>query len=156
MSKLQLNKELIEELAEVLKKTDLSELEYSEGDKHIRLARQSQIMNGHYIQAPQMHAAPAHTHHAEAKEEAKPAAPQVNSEDILKSPMVGVAYHSSEPGAKPFISVGDTISKGQTVMIVEAMKVMNQIKAHKAGKIAKICVENAKPVEYDEPLVIIE
>jgi acetyl-CoA carboxylase biotin carboxyl carrier protein len=84
------------------------------------------------------------------------AAPVSDSSNALKSPMVGTVYLFPEPGAKPFVNVGDTVSEGQTLVIIEAMKVMNPIAATKAGKVTRICVENGQPVEYDQPLVVID
>ncbi len=99
--------------------------------------------------------APATAVPAAAPGESKASDPQ-NHPGVLASPMVGTAYRAAEPGAKPFVEVGDTVREGQTVLIVEAMKHMNQIAAPRAGKVIAVFVENGQPVEYGEPLLIIE
>jgi len=144
---------LIETLAKLLKKTDLSEIEWSEGGVQVRVARSG---GGMFV------AQGAATSAASAAPPA--AAPAVgNGEDdyakhpgAVKSPMVGTAYHAPEPGAQPFARPGDTVSQGQTVMIVEAMKTMNPIPAHKGGRVKLVLVANGEPVEYGQPLVVIE
>lgn len=140
-----LDKEAIVELAEILKETDLSEIEYEASGVKIRVARQ---MAPSFANIP-MHAAPA------AAQGAAPV-PSAAHPGTVKSPMVGTVYLSPEPGAMPFVKTGDSVSAGQTLLIIEAMKVMNPIKAPKAGTVTKIFAKDAEPTEFDAPLLIIE
>ena len=140
---------LVRQLAELLDETKLTEIEVQDGERKIRVARKAaQIMAS--MPAP-VAAAPAQVVTAPAA-----AAPVADLSNALKSPMVGTLYLFPEPGAKPFVNVGDTVSEGQTLVIIEAMKVMNPIAAPRAGKISRILVENGQPVEYDQPLIVIE
>lgn len=146
----------VRELAEMLGDTGLTEIEVEDGDRKIRVSR------GGSVAAPMMAApipaAPAPQPVA-APQAAAPvaaeAAPAADHANALKSPMVGTVYLAPEPGAPDFISVGDSVKEGQTLLIVEAMKVMNPITADKAGTIKAILVENSQPVEFDQPLVVI-
>jgi len=147
---------LIRQLAELINETDLSEIEVEEGEMRIRLAREV-TSSAHTIVAAPV-AAPA-TVAALAPVAAAPvaAAPVAGpSGPVIASPMVGTAYLSPSPGAKAYVSVGDKVKKGQTVLIVEAMKTMNQIAATQDGTIAQICVEDGQPVEFDETLIVFE
>ena len=144
--------EIVRELAELLADTGLTEIEVEDGDRKVRVAR-----GGFAAAAPAMTAPVA----APAAPPAPPAAPQA-SETVapdmagaLKSPMVGTAYLAPEPGAPDFVKVGDSVKEGDTLVIVEAMKVMNPIAADKSGTVKAILIENAQPVEFDQPLVII-
>ena len=139
-----LDKEAIVELAEILKETDLSEIEYEASGVKIRVARQ---MAASFANIP-MQAAPT-------AQGAAPA-PSATHPGTVKSPMVGTVYLSPEPGAMPFVKTGDSVSAGQTLLIIEAMKFMNPIKAPKAGTVTKIFVKDAEPTEFDAPLLIIE
>ncbi|SMR83274.1 acetyl-CoA carboxylase biotin carboxyl carrier protein [Aliiroseovarius halocynthiae] len=154
----------IEALAKLLQENDLTELEvmrdYGENDSlNVRVSRAKEVIQ--QIAAPVAAAAPAA---APATVAAAPAAeaPAAASDDpanhpgAVPSPMVGTAYLQPEPGAPSFVSVGDTVSEGQTVLIVEAMKTMNQIPAPRAGKVTRILVEDGSPVEFGAPLMIIE
>jgi acetyl-CoA carboxylase biotin carboxyl carrier protein len=146
------DREIIRELAALLKETDLSEIEIEQDDLRVRVAR-SAVVQSVQVQAPAAAAMPA----AESSKAAEKQANDLSRHPgVVPSPMVGTAYHSPAPGAKPFVTVGDSVKSGQTVMIVEAMKTMNQIPAPKAGKVAAILVEDGKPVEYGEPLLVIE
>lgn len=147
-----IDKELIRQLAVILNETDLTEIEVEQGDMHIRVARNAMVS----VTAPAVPAAPAVAATPAKAPAAEPASAPVASGHAVKSPMVGTAYLSPEPGASPFVQVGDSVSAGQTIMIVEAMKHMNQIAADKAGKITEIFVESGQPVEYGEPLLTIE
>lgn len=144
---------LVRELAELLAANELTEIEVEDGDRKIKVKRESgQIMA--YAPAPLAHAAPGAAPAAAATEshpDQAPAAPV----DAVKSPMVGTVYLSPEPGAKPFISVGQQVAEGATLMIIEAMKVMNPITAPKAGTVQQLLVSDAQPVEFDQPLVVI-
>ena len=138
---------LLRELAAMLSANDLTEIEVEDGDRKIKVRRDA---------APVMAYAPAP---AAAALAAAPVAAEVApaaAVDAVKSPMVGTAFLSPEPGAKPFITVGAPIKKGETLMIIEAMKVMNPILAPKAGKITQILIADSQPVEFDQPLVVIE
>lgn len=143
---------LVRELAELLAETGLTEIEVEDGDRKIKVARQAAAVQA-YTPAP-LAAAPAPQ--AAAAPAAAPEAPAAPAHaDALKSPMVGTAYLSPEPGAAQFVSVGQQVKAGDTLLIIEAMKVMNPITADKAGTIKAILVENAQPVEFDQPLVVI-
>ncbi len=141
------DKELIRELADLLNETGLSEIEVEHDEIRIRVARtlQAAPMAVPVAAAPAALIAPA----------VAPAAAG-DHPGAVPSPMVGTAYLAPEPGARPFVDVGDTVREGQTLLIVEAMKTMNQIPSPRSGKITKIMVEDGQPVEYGEPLMIIE
>ena len=144
---------LVRQLAELLDETGLTEIEVEDEGRKIRVARQ---INGVVAAAPvAVAAAPAAA--AAAPAAAAPAETDLKSHPgAVKSPMVGTVYLSAEPGSAPFIKEGAAVSAGDTLVIVEAMKVMNPIQAPKSGKVVKICVANEQPVEYDQPLVVIE
>ena len=149
LPKSKLDKEAIRELAELLSETNLSEIEWSDGTIRIRVARGVTTTT---VAVPAMGTAPiAVAVNAAAAEEDVAKLP-----GALKSPMVGTAYVAPEPGAAPFVQVGDNVREGQTVMIVEAMKTMNAIPAHRAGKVTRIMVENQMPVEFGQVLMLIE
>jgi acetyl-CoA carboxylase biotin carboxyl carrier protein len=137
---------LIRELAELLAANDLSEIEVEDGERKIKVKRGGAVVH----QAPPAPAA-APAPAAPPAAAAEPAAPV----DAVKSPMVGTVYLSAEPGAKPFVTVGQPVKEGDTLMIIEAMKVMNPIQAPKSGTIQQIMVSDAQPVEFDQPLVVI-
>ena len=152
MAKLPTSK-TIKELADLLTETDLSEIEIESGDLRIRVARQGVAVNAVVPAAAPAAAAPAPA----AEEAPAPAAtPIAEHPGAVKSPMVGTAYLSPEPSAAPFVKVGDTVSAGQTLLIVEAMKTMNPIAAPASGKVTQIIINNEQPVEFDEVLMIIE
>ena len=168
---IQFDAEAIRKLAEILRETDLTEIELSEKESRIRVARiipQAPVAQPQYFAAPSMPmqmpmpmpmAAPA-----PAMPAAAPAAAPAGDSDaidpkhpgLITSPMVGVAYLSPEPGAPPFITVGAKVAAGQTVLLIEAMKTFNQIKASRSGTVTRILVESGMPVEYGEPLVLVE
>ncbi|MEQ9520243.1 MAG: acetyl-CoA carboxylase biotin carboxyl carrier protein [Parvibaculum sp.] len=148
MSKKGIDQDLIRELADLLKETDLSEIEIETDDLKVRVARQS----SHFVSVPPAGHAPAA---ATAPAAAAPAEAAAHP-GALPSPMVGTVYLAAEPGAAPFIAVGTAVTQGQTVLIVEAMKTMNQIPAPRSGTVKQILVEDGQPVEFGEPLLIIE
>ena len=140
----------VERLAKLLEKTGLVELEYREGDMLLRLSR-----SGSAIAYAAPAAAPVAAASPVASAVAAPAA-EASIENAVTSPMVGTAYLSPEPSAPAFVRVGDKVKEGQTLLIIEAMKTMNQIPSPKSGKVVEIVIDDASPVEYGEPLVIIE
>ena len=152
-SAMQVDVELIRQLAELLDETKLTEIEVEDGSRKIRVARGGGAAPVHYAPAP---AAAPPLPSPGASLPSEPAAAVAESGTPARSPMVGTVFLSAEPGAKPFVGVGDEVAEGQTLLIIEAMKVMNAIPAPKAGTIKRICVENGQPVEYDQTLVIIE
>ena len=144
---------LVRELAELLGETGLTEIEVEDSDRKIRVAR-TVVSNFATVQPPApAPAAPQAPAPAAAASSAP--APAAEQPGTVKSPMVGTAYLSSEPGAAPFVTVGKQVREGETLLIVEAMKVMNPIAAEKAGTVKAILVENAQPVEFDQPLVVV-
>ena len=147
MPKFQVDKTLIRELGQLLDETNLTEIEICEGNKSIRVARGNTMVTA-AVATPAMPAAPAAPVPA-------PADTTADEAGAVPSPMVGTVYLSSQPGADPFIKVGDTVSEGQTLLIVEAMKVMNQIPAPRTGTVKRIAVEDGQPVEFGETLVVI-
>ena len=146
---------LIRELAKLLEETGLTEIEYAVGDHRIHVARHAAASP-----APAAAAAPSAVE--------KPAAPNgangkdhhgangVENPGTLKAPLVGIAYLAAEPGNSPYVRVGDTVAQGQTLMIIEAMKVMNQIRAPHSGRVSQVYIRDAEPVEYGTALMLIE
>lgn len=148
-----IDKVMIRDLAEILNETDLTDIEIEQGDLRIRVSRQITMQaapQAVYAQAPV--AAPVAA--AAPAEAAKPAGDP--SKNAIPSPMVGTAYLSPAPGARAFIEVGTKVKEGQTLMIIEAMKTMNQIPSPRAGTVTAILIEDSQPVEYGELLVVIE
>ena len=139
---------LVRELAELLAETGLSEIEVEDGDRKIRVARQ-------LTAAPVQQYAVAAPAAAPIAAAAPVAAPADAAVDAVKSPMVGTCYLAAEPGVPNFVSIGQVVKAGETLLIIEAMKVMNPIVAPAAGTVTAILVENAQPVEFDQPLVVI-
>ena len=146
---------LVRELAELLTANQLTEIEVADGDRRIKVGRQPAPVVGSLAPAPAA-AAPALTAPPMRGHEDVSAPVEEVAGRTVKSPMVGTAFMSSEPGGKPFIAVGDAVKAGDTLLIVEAMKVMNPITAPEGGVIKKIIVADAQPVEFDQPLVIID
>lgn len=143
---------LVRELAELLAETGLTEIEVEDGERKIKVAR---MLSAPAAFAPTV-SVPAPTNSpAGVPAEAAPAVHAAEQGDMIKSPMVGTAYLSAEPGSAPFVGIGQQVKAGETLLIVEAMKVMNPIVAPLAGTIKSILVDNAQPVEFDQPLVVI-
>ena len=147
--------ELVRQLAALLDDTNLTEIEVEDGDRKVRVARKAVAVaaSGHYAPAPA--AAPA-TAAPAAPAPAAEAAPVASTANAVRSPMVGTVYLTPNPEAKPFIAVGQKVAAGDTLVIIEAMKVMNPIVAPSAGTVVDIMVGNGQPVEFDQPLVIVE
>ncbi|HHQ4472640.1 MULTISPECIES: acetyl-CoA carboxylase biotin carboxyl carrier protein [Aeromonas] len=146
----------IKKLIELVEESGIAELEISEGEESVRISRN---FSGQVTAAPQMimqQAAAPVAAPAAAPAAAAPVADAIPSGHLMRSPMVGSFYRSSSPEAKPFVEVGQHVNVGDTLCIVEAMKMMNQIESDKAGVIKAILVENGQAVEFDEPLFIIE
>lgn len=142
----------IKKLIEILEESGIAELEIKEGEEAIRISRYSAPpQTVAYAQAP-IAPAPHQPHSAVVLSDNE----EPITGHIVKSPMVGTFYRSATPGAKPFVDVGHSVKQGDTLCIIEAMKILNQIEADKSGTITKIMVENAEPVEYGQPLFIIE
>lgn len=144
---------LVRKLADILTETGLTEIEVERDDLKIRVAKQVTVSAT--VAAPAHAAAPAPAPMA-ATPTAEPVAAAPARDDAVKSPMVGTVYMQPQPGAAAFIKVGDTVQAGQTLLIIEAMKTMNPIPAPRGGKVVEILVEDAQPVEFGEPLVVIE
>ena len=151
MAKFEMDTEFIRKLAKLLEETNLGEIEMAEGDRRIRVARPKTVVTA---------AAPAAV--AMPVTAATPAAATPVANDAskhpgaVKSPMVGTAYLSPEPGKPVFVNIGDKVTAGQTLLIIEAMKTFNPIKAPKAGTVAEVLIDNAQPVEFGQPLMIVE
>jgi len=133
--------ELIRALAALLTETGLTEIEYAIGDRRVRVSR---IAVRPPASVPSVVSAPS------------VAAGSIEHPGMVKAPMVGTAYLAPQPGAPPFVHLGDVVTEGQPLLIIEAMKVMNQIRAHRPGRVAQIVVEDAQPVEYGAALMLIE
>jgi acetyl-CoA carboxylase biotin carboxyl carrier protein len=152
MPSIDIDPSYIERLAELLVRSGLTEIEIEQGEARIRVAKQVVTTVEHAVQVP----AVPHAAMAAGPAAAPPPATEVAHPGTITSPMVGTAYLTPEPGASPFVTIGETVKEGQTLLIIEAMKVMNAIRAPRAGRVVRIFVENAAPVEYAEPLLVVE
>jgi acetyl-CoA carboxylase biotin carboxyl carrier protein len=148
------DQQLIRDLAGILNDTNLTEIEIEQGELRIRVSRQVPVAGIQTVAAaPTPYAAPD----LQARDAASPApAAAESAKNAIPSPMVGTAYAAASPGTKPFIEVGQQVREGQTLLIIEAMKTMNQIPAPRAGTVTAILFEDGQPVEYGEPLVVLE
>jgi acetyl-CoA carboxylase biotin carboxyl carrier protein len=154
---MQVDPALVRELAELLDSTQLTEIEVQDGERRIRVARTVTVAAAAPVAVAPAGAPPAAPAAAPVAAEAAPAAGDVGKHPgLVRSPMVGTVYMASDPASPPFIKEGQEVKAGDTLVIVEAMKVMNPITAPKAGRVSRILVANAQPVEYDEALVVIE
>lgn len=157
MAKLNIDTDYVAQLAELLQRTGLTEIEISEGDARVRVVKKPAPVYEAQVpvrQAGAMAAAPL-----EPEASGPPAGsggPDASHPGAVTSPMVGTVYLYPEPGADPFVGIGQMVAEGDTLLIIEAMKVMNQIRATRSGRVARIFVENATPVEFGEPLLVIE
>ena len=149
---MRIDPDLIRQMAALIDERSLTEIEVHDGKRSIRVSRATTTVAAPAPVATVPMAAAA----APPAADAAPAPMTVDLSNALKSPMVGTAYLATEPGAKPFVSVGDTVAAGQTMLIIEAMKVMNPIAATHAGRVSRIMVENGQPVEFDQPLVLLD
>jgi len=150
MSSKSIDSELVRSLAALLDETNLTEIEYDTGSLRIRLARQGTVVH-HAAPAPVAAAAQAVSQPANvARDEA------ATHPGAVTSPMVGIAYLAPEPGSPKFIEVGATVTEGQTLMLIEAMKTFNAIRAPRGGRVTRILIGDTQPVEFGEPLLIIE
>jgi len=150
MAKQDIDHELIRELAKLLDETGLTEIEFERGGQRVRVARQAQPT---VAVAPAVRAEPVDATPLPA---GGGAFDPSNHPGVVASPMVGTCYRAAEPGARPFVDIGTRVSAGDTVLIVEAMKTMNQIPAPRAGTVIQVLIEDGQPVEFGEPLMIIE
>jgi acetyl-CoA carboxylase biotin carboxyl carrier protein len=146
--------DLVRQLAELLTENELTEIEVEDGDRRISVKRQVTVAAA----APLAAAAPAPATVPAPAAAPAPAAdvPPAAHPGTVKSPMVGTVFLAGEPGARPFVSAGQSVREGETLLIVEAMKVMNPITAPRAGTVTQVLVQDAQPVEFDQPLVIVE
>ena len=153
-SDLTLNGELVREMAALLEETGLTEIDYTSGDQRIRVSRSAVMVQSGPAPAA---AAPVIAIEGPVAPAAEPVALDYRTHPgAVKSPMVGTVYLSPQPGAAVFMKVGDMVTEGQTLLIIEAMKVMNQIRATRAGKVTRILVADGNPVEYGEALLVLE
>ena len=145
----------LKKLIDLVEESGIAELEVTEGEEKVKIVKGGRAQETVYVQAPTMqHAAAVPAAPAPAAPAARQAAPAPEGH-VVKSPMVGTFYRSASPGSKSFAEVGDTVKAGQTVCIIEAMKLMNEIETDKDGVIKAILIENGQPVEYGEPLFVI-
>ena len=151
MAKFEMDTEFVRKLAAILDENDLGEIEMADGDRRIRIARPKVT-----YAAPPMSAAATSAVAASAPVAAEAASDLAKHPGAVKSPMVGTAYLAPEPGKPNFVSVGDKVTAGQTLLIIEAMKTFNPIKAPKAGTVTQVLIDNAQPVEFGEALMIVE
>jgi len=147
----------LKKLIDLVEESGISELELTEGEEKVRISRQGQV----FIQQPQQfhipqQVAPIMSENKLTTNESNVVPPQIDEGHVLSSPMVGTFYRSSSPESAPYVEIGSAVKKGDTLCIIEAMKLLNEIEADRDGVIKKIMVENAQPVEFGEPLFIIE
>ena len=155
MAKLEVDEELLKRLADILDTTGLTEIEVASGEERVRVAKQQTLVSAGVEAAPISPAAAANPaadlSAAEGSQSGSPAQPS----GLVVSPMVGTVYLAPAPTAQPFVKLGDQVSEGQTLMIVEAMKVMNNLPSPHAGTVKDILISDGQPVEYGEPLIVI-
>ncbi|GBD41009.1 Biotin carboxyl carrier protein of acetyl-CoA carboxylase [bacterium HR39] len=150
MSGIDIDPAFLERLAALLERSGLSEIELRQGELHVRLVRRVEVTVVERV-VPAAQPVP----HQPAPAAAAPEAAPAEEGTTVTAPMVGTVYLQPEPGAPPFVQPGDEVKEGDVLLIIEAMKVMNPIRAPRAGRVLRILVENAQPVEYGEPLVVI-
>ena len=149
MGKLEVDEELLKRLADILDTTGLTEIEVASGEERVRVAKQQTLVHSApEVAQPMVSAAPAP---AANGGDCAPAQPS----GLVVSPMVGTVYLAASPGAEPFVKIGDQVAEGQTLMIVEAMKVMNNLPSPHAGTVKDILISDGQPVEFGEPLIVV-
>ncbi len=149
MAEFDIDDDLVRKLSALLDETGLTEIEFADGERRIRVCKSVQMVAAAPPGAPGAAAQDA----SQASEEPESLADHPGA---VTAPMVGTAYTAPEPGADPFVSIGDTVSAGQTLLLIEAMKTFNPVRAPKAGRVAQILISDATPVEYGEPMIILE
>ncbi len=149
MAEFDIDGDLIRKLSALLDETGLTEIEYADGERRIRVSKTGNVV----AVAPT--AAPVAAGEVAPSQVEEPVS-LADHPGAVNAPMVGTAYTAPEPGAEPFVSIGDTVSAGQTLLLIEAMKTFNPVRAPKAGRVAQILISDATPVEYGEPLIILE
>ena len=152
---MKIDEDAIRKLADLLDETGLTEVEVAEGEKIIRVSRGGTVISGGgaTVAMPQMESDAAVPQQPNME---SPAAISADDPNAVVAPMVGTAYMQAEPDAPQFVNKGDTVQEGDTLLIIEAMKVMNPIKAHKSGTVTQLLVQNAQPIEYGDVLMVIE
>ncbi len=145
----------LKKLIDLVEESGIAELEVTEGEEKVRIVKRGVQATGQFVSAPAPQAAPSPAHPAVPAPSAPEAEEALPEGHVVKAPMVGTFYRSPSPGAKTFVEVGDSVKKGQTICIIEAMKLMNEIEADIDGVIKAALVENGQPVEYGEPLFVI-
>ncbi len=148
--------DLIRSLAKLLDETGLTEIECAAGDQRIRVSRQAAVATAAASVSPQAAVEQPAAPMSAANGAGHPGANGHDHPGTLKAPLVGIAYLAAEPGQPPYVKIGDTVAEGQTLMIIEAMKVMNQIRAPRTGRVSQVYVADAEPVEYGTALMLIE
>jgi acetyl-CoA carboxylase biotin carboxyl carrier protein len=141
---MKIDKKIIKELSDYLEEFNLTELEYTEKDKKIKVSKNNVVLSN-----------PAHSKNEKVVETSNLSAKNISGTQVT-SPIIGTAYHAPEPGAKKFVEIGKKIKKGETVMIVEAMKTMNHVPSTSDGVVKEICVEDGQPVEFGQTIIILE
>jgi acetyl-CoA carboxylase biotin carboxyl carrier protein len=145
----------LKKLIDLVQESGIAELEVTEGEERVKIVRSGRATGETFVTVPAHPASPPAPPPPAAAAPAEPPAPPPEGH-MVKSPMVGTFYRASAPDAKPFVEVGDTVKAGQTVCIIEAMKLMNEIESDRDGVVKAILVDNGQPVEYGEPLFVIE
>ena len=153
MPKLEIDEALVRKLALLLEETGLTELEFEAGQQRIRVTRGTSVLTTSLVNSTP---APVQASAVSAPASASSAMPEAPPQNAVLSPMVGTAYVAPEPGSPPFVSVGGKVAKGDTLLIIEAMKVMNPLHAQRAGTVVQIFVTDGMPVEFGQPLMVIE
>lgn len=145
----------IRKLMRLIQNTDITEIEVAEGEQTVRISRRTSGPEIQHFSAPQSHAAPAAPTHAAPPPTPEPSAATGEKANVVTSPMVGTFYRAPSPESEPFVKEGSKVRKGDTLCVIEAMKLMNEIEAEYAGTVEQILVENASPLEYGQPMFVI-
>ena len=155
MGKLEVDEDLLKRLADILDTTGLTEIEVASGEERVRVAKQQTLVHATSEAAPALPAAASRPDGDPAAADSAQSCAPAQPSGLVVSPMVGTAYLAPSPSAEPFVKLGDHVSEGQTLMIVEAMKVMNNLPSPHAGIVKDILISDGQPVEYGEPLIVI-